>query len=97
MGTLIGAWLGAVGIMIVGRSFKNRDFMALAIIMFLIALLLGLLAWPFILAVEPQLIADGVIAADETWKVNVFVGASAFFITFMPAMLFVAFAEPGPR
>ncbi len=94
MGTIAGALLGAAAIVITGRGWKGRDFLALAAALFSLALFVGFLLEPVMImiegTVEPDLQGTGVLKAG----LAIIAGLIAFCVAYVPGLIFVARASP---
>jgi len=96
MGTILGALIGAAGIMIVGRSFRNRDFIGVAVTMFILALAAGVAASPSIDLAERLEFSPAEIPREGYWVMAFISGMVTFIVSFVPGAIFVLLAKSAP-
>lgn len=95
MGSIIGALLGAVCIILVGKGLKGRDFLGLAAAFFFLALVAGVFLAPAAWIAEGQIAARGDGAAVQFLPFAT--GVVTFCVAFIPGVIFVLLASPAKR
>ncbi len=103
MGTFLGAMFGAILLILIGRKMKGRDFMGLAVAMFILGLLAGAVISPLMVIGEigatMEVVEAGDMTAEEAAAAMSGTGTAviaivAFLVTFVPGILFVLVASP---
>lgn len=96
MGMFLGSLAGAGTLMLLGREWKGRDFLGLAVAMFFFALLAGAMVSPFVLMLEHFGTAGG---GNENMPLvfTILMGLATFLLAFLPGLMFIALAEPRDR
>lgn len=94
MAAIIGALLGAATIMLVGKNAKGRDFLGLAIAMFVLSLAVSLMIMPAFHQAEQIAAARSGTATDHLGTAAYIVaGFGAYLVATLPGLLFVGLSK----